>query len=208
MLKYPNENINDLALDYMKNKYGEEFEYFSPYGDSTTGSHQLLVKNDNYPNQNILVKIDNYKKKEKEYYDNYLAVKYRIDVKDWLKEKASSIYGDANVFMEVCISPLSSSLSPDASFETYFSDSTAEIHPIIEIKESAYETAEKLNALADMIRDNSGCYYVSVVFVADNEYGLSDYNDMKDRMGSGDYIHCAKITGDESDYKIRWLKEE
>lgn len=208
MFKYPSKNINDLALDYMKDKYGEEFEYSSPYGDSTTGSHQLLVKNENYPNQNILVKIDNYKKKEKEFYDNFLAVKYRIDVKDWLKEKASSVYSDANVFMEVSISPLSSNLLPDSSFETYFSDPSAEIHPIIEIKESDYESAEKITALADIFKDNSGCYYASVVFVADNEYGLSDYDDMKDRMRSGNYIHCAKITGDKSDYEIRWLEEE
>lgn len=208
MFKYPAENINDIAIDYLEKKYDKEFEYSAPFGDSLSGTHQLIAKCDELPNQSILVSIENYNSKDRIFFDNYLAVYYRFDTSDLIKEIAKQTYNEVNVFYKVSTTVLSPELSADASFEVYLSDSSAEIHPVIEVKASCYGSAEKIKELADNIMKRCGCYYVSVVFVDDDEYGLSDFEAMKSRMGSGNFVHCAKITGDLNEYEVRWLEEE
>jgi len=88
------QNINVVALAYMEKKYRENFEYAFPYGDSMTGTHQLLVTCASFPEQNILVRIENYRREDKVFLDNYVAVKYREETIGFLQDCANQVFGE------------------------------------------------------------------------------------------------------------------
>lgn len=56
-------DINSLAIDYMEDKYGEQFIYVEAYGDSMDGTRSFFVVSESFPDEKILVEIEDYTQK-------------------------------------------------------------------------------------------------------------------------------------------------
>ena len=202
------ENINDAALAYMEQKYGEIFEYSAPYGNSMTGTHQLLVKCARFPDQDILVRIENYKREDKVFLDNYLAVKYREDTIEFLSDCANQVFGEARIYYDVDYQALSPELSADAAFNAYLADTRVPLNIMVEVKASDFVSEDQAQQIAELIAANGTYYYISIMIVNDGEYGSYDSKTLEKQMSLGNYAHCAKITRLDGEIRVRWLEKE
>lgn len=208
MQRYPKDNINEVALEYMQQKYGEEFEYYAPFGDSMTGTHQLLVKCDSFPDQSILVSIKNYRKDDRVFLDNYLAVKYHDDTERLLKEWAEQVFTEANVFFDVTDQPLPAELPVNATLEEFLSDTTVPLTFLVEVDKDHFTSKDQIRQLIELISEYESRYYLSVLVVENDEFGAENSQVLDDKMYRGDYIHCAKVSKVTDEVRIRWLEEE
>lgn len=202
------QNINVVALAYMEEKYDEKFEYVAPFGNSMTGTHQLLVRCSSFPEENILVRIENYRRGDKVFLDNYLAVKYREATIAFISDCANQVYESASVFYDVDLQALSPDLSTNASFEEYLADTLIPFHIIVELKESDFLSKDRVQQFAELVAQHGSSYYLSLVFVNDADYGATDVNTLKQRMALGNYVHCAKVTHFSGVFEFRWLEGE
>lgn len=200
------QNINLVALAYMEEKYGENFEYVAPFGNSMTGTHQLLVKGSRFPEESILVRIENYRLPDRVFSDNYLAVKYREATLAFIRDCVNQVYGSASVFYQVSLQALSPELSVNATFEEYLADTRAPLHIMVEIKESDFLTKDHALELTERIARHGSSYFLSLVFVEDAGYGAVDADALEERMASGNYVHCFKATHFSGIFEFRWLE--
>jgi hypothetical protein len=208
MRKNPTQNINAVALAYMEQRYGEKFEYVAPYGDSMTGTHQLLVKCDSFPEQSILVRVENYRREDKVFLDNYLAVKYREKTVEFLTGCATQVFGDSNVFYDVELQTLSPDLSKDASFSEFLADTSVPLNVMIEVRANNLGSDDQARQIADLIAANGTRFIMHIVSLSDTDYGIYDEDALEQQISLGNYAKCAIITKIASDIRVRWLGKE
>lgn len=170
-------DVNEEALLRLKNKYGEEFEYAQPWGNSMSGTRQFLAKC-NSLDELVLVQIENYKTENKVFKDNYIAVRYKQNVINFLQEKANETFGEANVFYEVTRDGLPETLGADATFEEYFK--VADILFRLEVNESNYNSTEQIKKFANAVYDKVplGKLTGSIMVMPEAEYGIYDAGDL------------------------------
>ncbi|MDR2670383.1 MAG: hypothetical protein LBC26_01510 [Oscillospiraceae bacterium] len=204
----PMQNINGAALAYMEQKYGERFAYAAPYGDSMTGTHQLLVTCASLPDESILVRVENYRRDDKVFLDNYLAVKYRGDTAAFLQSSADQVFGDATVFYDVDMQALSPELSANATLDDFLADTRVPLNVMVEVKAESTAYKDLAQQFADLLAVKGSHYYLSIVFVDGDKYDVTDSKALEQLMVSGEYSHCAKITRLGDEIKVRWLEEE
>jgi hypothetical protein len=203
------QNINDVALSYMEQKYNEKFEYSAPYGNSMTGTHQLLVQCAGYPGENILVRIENYKhEEERVFLDNYLAVKYRKDTTAFLLSCANQVFGESTVFYDVANQGLSPDLPVSATLNEFLADTRVPLNIMIEVKVSNFTSESQAQLVAERIAAYGTYYYLSIVILDDSVYGTHNNKTLEARMATDDFIYCAKITRLDDEIQIRWLEKE
>jgi hypothetical protein len=196
-----NQNINDVAIEYMENKYGEKFEYSAPYGNSMTGTHELLVTCESLSNQQILVQIENYRSEDKIFRDNYLAVKYHQQTVDFIHDCAVKHFGEAEVFYEATKDGLSTELSANASFNEYLADTRVPLNFSIGTKASLFTSEEQAEKLAEALAVYGTRYIAVLASVADEDYGKSGEDD------SMNFVKRVQLTKLDENIEIDWLKK-
>ena len=207
--KEPKLNINDVALLHMEEKYGEKFEYVRPWGDSMSGTRQFMAKCESFPDQEVLVQIENFKDEEKQIFrDNYLAVKYREQTAAFFNDCATSVFGDANIYYEVANDGLSPDLPPDATVQEFLADTRVTAIVIIEVKQSSFTADEQAEKVAELIAQSGLNYHMMVVVMDDSVFGTFDRKALGKELSLSRFIHCAEITSRDGNTKIRWLDRE
>ena len=196
------QNINDAAIKYMENKYGEKFEYSEPYGNSMTGTRELLVTCASLPNQKILVQVENYKQSNKIYRDNLIAIKFRQQTVDFIQDCADKQFGEAKVFYDVARDGLSPNLSANASFNEYLSDARVTLNISIRTKASLFTSEKQAIQLADALAAY-GTHFITVLSsVSDEDYGKSNENESINFVWR---VQLSKLSGN---IEIDWLEKE
>jgi hypothetical protein len=210
MRKNPTQNINAVALAYMEQRYGEKFEYVAPWGNSMSGTHELFVKCESLPEQKILVQIENYKKTDKVFRDNYLAVEYREDTVAFFKNCVEQIFGEAKVFYDVATVGLSSELSANATFDEYFVDSSGFISIYIVVKASSFITKEQFQNVTEPILSTCKVGHLNLILAAvdDSEYAELTDDALKEQVVSRKFVRCARLTKEGGIVRIEWLGED
>lgn len=184
-------NINELALAYMENKYGESFTYLAPWGNSMSGNREILVTCESFPNEPILVQVENFKSANKVYRDNFHAVKFQNDVVDYFEAIACDYFGTVNVFHTPSKIALSSGLSADTDFETYYSNPSTVVSVLIEIKSSNFIDSSDLEDYMKNISDTHGLVTISFVVVNDDIFGSMGRDELNDLVAQGNVIFSA-----------------
>lgn len=204
------QNSNDAALVYMERKYGEKFEYAAPWGNSVTGSHELIVTCESLAGQDILVKISNYKRADRVFQDNYPAVKYCGETADFLKQCAKEAFGDAKVYYDVAKRALSPGLPADASFEEYFADEEGHISAYIAVRASSFTAREQAERVTEPLLSACGAGYLSILLavVDDAEYESLDGDTLGNKVVLRQFVHCARLTREGGDTRLEWLGED
>lgn len=202
------QNINDAALAYMEQKYSEKFEYVAPWGNSMSGTHELIASCASLPGQEIFVQIENYKQDDKVFRDNFLAVKYSQQVIDFICDCVDMEYGVTNVFYLASAKGLSSELPSNASFEEYLADPRAQLSFTIEAKASSFVSENQAQGVADLIAASGMKFLLRIVFVNDDEYGTFTMSSLGDQIVLNKYVYCVRITNLDGDIQIEWLRKE
>jgi hypothetical protein len=201
-------NINDEGLEYMEQKYGEKFEYSGSFGDSMSGTHQLLAKSASFPDQNIVVRIENYrsKKKDRVYRDNYLAVKYHTEYTELFQTYATEELGEAYVLCDINTLALPVELPYNATLYEYLADTSVPLAIMVEVKESSLKSEDQVQRFAERIAANGSYFNISFVIVEDSEYSATDIKTLKGLVDSSQYVRYAMISNrDDNGIRIRWL---
>jgi hypothetical protein len=189
----------------MEQKYGEKFEYSAPFGNSMSGTRQLLVKGENFPDQNIVVSIENYRSRDRVFRDNYLAVKHHAAYTELFQNYASDEFGEATVFCRISTLALSPELSANATLYEYLADTSAPLRIMVEVKESDFTSEEQAQRFAERIAENGAYFSISIVVVDDSEYGTFDIYTLDELIGLKKYIRFAMITRlDSSGIRLDW----
>lgn len=197
-------DINTQALEYMEKKYGEKFEYSAPYGNSMTGTHQLLVKCASFPNQDILVQIENYRKDNKIFSDNYLAVKYRNDTIEFIQKCANKQFGESKVFYNVAKDSLSPKLSANASFNEFLADTQVPLNFSIRTKASLFTSEKQAIQLAESLAVYGTHFDLVLASVKDQQYN----NNKNDSNSDLNFVWRVQLTNLSGKIEIEWLRKE
>ena len=208
--KSPTQNINDVALAYMEQKYGERFEYVAPWGNSMSGTREFLAKCDSLPRQEVLVQIENYRNEDKIFRDNYLAVKYREDTIDFILNCANQVFGETTVFYDVAKMALSPELPVNATFDDYFADPRGFVSVSIEVKSSDFVSKEQAQKVIDPIATACKADYLGIiiVIVEDDKYGTFDIDSLGEHVVSRQFVQCVRLTRQNGSTFTEWLGEE
>lgn len=201
-------NINDVALAYMEQRYGGDFEYDVPWGNSLSGTHELLVKCDSLPDQQILVQIENYKQEKKIFRDNYLAVKYQAESIEFFHNCATEVFGEANIYYEIAMDGLSPELPADATLTEFLADTRVPLVIMVEVKASDFSSEEQAEKVAELIAENGTYFYLTVVIVDDSVYGTLNRKSLNERIALRQFVHCANITKIDETIQTEWLGRE
>ena len=202
-------NTNDAALEYMEQKYGEKFEYEAPWGDSMTGTHELLVRCESLKGKDIVVAVSNYKSEDRVFQDNYLAVKYYDETVGFLNKCANDVFGDSKVYYDVARSALSPELPADASFEEYFADESGFISAYIAVKASSFTSEEQDEKVMEPILEACGARYIGVLLVVvdDAEYEILEEETLTKKISRRQFVHCARLTKQHGEAVLEWLED-
>jgi hypothetical protein len=201
------ENINDDALAYMEQKYGEKFEYVSPWGSSYTGTHQLFVKCKSIQSEEILVEVEK-TESGNTFRDNMLAVKYQQDTKDFLLQCAETIFGQAKILYEPTQECQSESLPATASFAEYLADTRAAIMPTIVVKTSALSSKDQADELAQLIAASGVRFLISLSVVSDSDYEAGNWQSLSDFLAGKYESTGATIANSNAQIEIAWTGED
>lgn len=200
-------NINTVALEYMEQKYGEPFEYVGPWGNSMSGTHELLARCDSLQ-EPVLVEIENYREDDKVFRDNYIAVKYKQQTADLLQECAESVFGEANVYYEVRKIVMSDGITADATFEDYLADTSGPLAAFIEVKGSSFSDRSEAELIGRSILEHIASFDVMLVAIEDSVYGTLDRDGIKDRITHREFEQCAEIYSTKSEVQVHWMEKE
>ena len=169
-------NINAIGIRYVEDKYNDNCKYVGPYGDSMTGTREILVKC-NKLEKNIVVKIENYKHKlQRKFSDSYLSVKYENDTILLIEELvAKAGLGESIIFLDS--SKKVSALNANISFEKFIKSSKIKYSFIVEIKKSKFLGEEQIEKLKNLLVENNFQFSSVIAIVDDTKFGL--YNESK-----------------------------
>lgn len=144
-----------MVYDYLEDKYGETFEYSSPWGNSLYGDHELFVTCDS----SVYVVVKDYSKTTRTFHDNYVAVMYEEQTEQFMRDCIGEFFNDFHLYYDTPFEPCADDLNKQSTFEEYISDQTYVMHisvavPIdsIENREQILKMAEKLGSYGTRFR--------------------------------------------------------
>lgn len=198
-------DVNDVALEQMERKYGEKFTYEGPFGDSMSGTRQLLVSCASLDGL-VLVEVENFRKGPEIYRDNYFAVRYREETETFLRQCAEEEFGEVKVSYIVRQIALSEDLPADASFEQYLAGGGVPLSFYIGVKESGYTSKEQVQRMAERIGASGAEFYMSFLVLKDGAFDALDASDLEQTQSKKNYVRCATVNGLGRSVQIRWLE--
>jgi hypothetical protein len=191
-LNLPPKDTSEYALSALKEKYGMEFRYLSPWSSSMGKNHQFLATCDGLPGQKILVCVENFRDKNaRSVSDNVLACRYAQETEDYLRGCAEDTVGSCRIFYSPAMKPLPSSLSADLSFERFLSESGVTVSATFEFKASDFQTQEQARVLAQRIADTGVRANLTFIAFPDELFGTMDTEQLKTKVATGDYVRYA-----------------
>ena len=191
----PKQNVNELALEYMEQKYGEKFEYKAPAGSSYTGNRTFLATCESFGDQTVVVQIVNYKTDERQFRDNYLEIKYADRMFDYLSQIVNNRFGESKIYYGSAGKPLSADLPANATFEEYLMDPSGTINAIFVVKKSDYKDMNQLSEIMETISSNcaAGSMSINLIVIEDSKYIDCNLDKARDYSIRENYFAKGKI---------------
>lgn len=200
-----NPRINEIALAYMEEKYGEVFTYAGPTGDSLSGTHALLVRCDSLP-EAVIVQVENYRQEDKVFLDNFLAVKYKQETINFLQGHADTVLGEANVFYEP--RRLGSDLPADTDFTGFLASEQIPLLFNVEMKASSFRDRSQMEAMAEAVAQECTRFQLLIVVLEDDDYGTMDWRGIGDLITQGKFVQCVEFRNLGEGLEAFWSEKE
>lgn len=196
------------GLKYLQEKYGEEFTYAAPYGDSMSGTKEFLTTCASLPGGKILVQIENFRSDNPIYRDNYLAVKYQEQTIDMLKKCAASQNANANIYYEARKNGQSENLPATATFEEFLLDGRSEAIAVVEIKASEYINRTQIEQICNSCAENNSNMYLLVIVVPDDLFGTMSRKEINSFVSTGRSVTYVSAYIRNSAVSFGWHNED
>ncbi len=202
-------SVNEMALEYLEEKYGEKFEYAAPAGSSYTGTRAFLAKCGSFGDNRILVEIEDFKDEEKRVIrDNYLVVKYADEMSDYLSGLVNEQFGECKVWHGNNHTS-SANLPANASFDEFLKDPSNQLFGWIVVKKSDYNDRSQLAEILETITAECAAEDISISVVVLDDLKYADCNSEKARDYSirGDCFAKGEILRGEGSTSIDYYGE-
>ena len=203
-------NVNELALEYMEQKYGEKFEYKAPTGSSYTGNRTFLATCESFGDQTVVVQVVNYKTDERQFRDNYLEIKYADRMFDYLSQIVNNQFGESKIYYGTVGRPLSADLPANATFEEYIMDPSGTINAIFVVKKSDYKDMNQLSEIMETITSDCAAGRMSIVLlvIEDSKYIDCTLSKARDYSIRENYFAKGEILRGDGDTDIDYYGGE
>lgn len=190
------EECEEFAIQKLKEKYGEEFEYDSTVPNQicystfcSPAKFYMKTTNPNSPlyNKKIYVRIENAKEENKILYDDYVAIKYEEKVQEMVESLAKKYFTNIRFFHSTNLS-LSDDLTSKTTLEEYMLDDSTMVRGLIEIKESDFDSTKINQFFEDWFDKIADTYFLLIVSKNEN---FGNYSE--------DYLREIKVKRDYSE---------
>lgn len=192
---FSKKNVNDLAVDYMTKKYGEEFTYSGAFGTdyATPGIHKLLVKCASFDGDILVQAEKDGKGNWTVFSDNYIAHKYKDEMKTTLRELASACWAEVKVVYSVETRTLNPQLPADADFDTYVRDAGTLTYASVVVPSSDPLDPQIVDGFARQLSQRVPNGDVWLVALTPNDYKRIDEETTSWISGADGYRYRANI---------------
>ena len=163
----------DEILEYMNEKYDEEFTYIRPADvyQPTKESFEIFMASDKYPDEEIFAKcIYNSETGEKRFLDNYVSYIYEDEVRDLLTELTQEVYADAKVrYVPLYWTASTNSDEDIPTLEQYLSRTYSSISYMILLPDEHDVTLykEEMNALIEKLEEKKVVCSITIAYSND-----------------------------------------
>ena len=202
------QNINEIALLYMEQRYGIRFEYSEPWGNSLSGTREFLATSESLPNQQVFVQIENFRDDDRIFRSNFLAVKHEAETIYFLRNLTAQIFNEANVYYEAAHDGLSPSLPANATFYEFLADTCVPLNIMVEVRERSFTSREKVGALAELIAASGAHFHLTVVIVDDDLFGTMNRQALNWQISLRQFVYVASVTNRGLGMHIEWIGDE
>ena len=132
-------DINEGALEYMEQRYGETFKFVGAHGlFYSKNSRSIMVSCASFPGKEIRVDIIKDGKNEK-YRDNYMRYYFADQVNEFILNIAKEYFDDVTFRISIFASTIDSSIDFETTFEEYIHNKYS-VYGHMEIGESNEDT--------------------------------------------------------------------
>ena len=159
----------DKMLDYMNEKYDDEFTFKSPFGGGAgADTKQMIVSSKKYPEYDIWVE---YSYNNNEFYDNYTDYKFKKEYEKCLSNEIEAVLNcEASVVREIATSGCYATFDKNVSFNEYMNSYEQISDFTAVIKHADISNKSKIEAaLSSVFGKYSSGFYGNVYFVEENE---------------------------------------
>lgn len=139
-----------MVYDYLEDKYGETFEYSSPWGNSLYGDHELFVACDSL-DSSIYVLVKDYRETTRTFHDNYVAVMYEAQTEQFMRDCIREFFSDFHLYYDTPFEPCADDLNKQSTFEEYISDQTYVMHISVAVPIDSIENREQILKMAERL---------------------------------------------------------
>ena len=139
-----------MVYDYLEDKYGETFEYSSPWGNSLYGDHELFVTCDSL-DSSVYVLVKDYRETTRTFHDNYVAVMYEEQTEQFMRDCIGEFFSDFHLYYDTPFEPCADDLNKQSTFEEYISDQTYVMHISVAVPIDSVENREQILKMAEKL---------------------------------------------------------
>ena len=202
----PQMTLHEMALSQMEARYGITFEYHAPFGDSLSGTHMFLATTDSFPGQVITVEIENFRYSDRLFLNNFLAVKHRNETIEFLHNRVTKVFNEANIFYEVARRGLSQDLPPDATLEEFLADTRIHLIVMVEVKESEFISDDDAIRVAELIAESGANFVLRFIVVDDDLFGSFTRESLGGLIPLRHFVRGASIAHFDGYIETIWME--
>ena len=188
-------NATGAALDYLEQRYGQEFVYSGPWGVGYTNlSVKQFLARPVEEQRDVLVRAA-YEDDGYTFQDNYLAVKYEGEMRQALQQAAESAFETACVFYEAATIALSSELPADATFAQYSQDDSSSIIATVAVPE-CQDGQGRTETLEEALKKAGIHGLIRLVVLSQEQFDSATAESVRATIGKETYVRYAVLTID------------
>lgn len=168
----------EQMIEYMEEKYDDEFEYYDSFGGSATRKNCLLIS-EKYPDDHITASFS-LEDGQIVYRDNYTHCRYREDTEKYLKDMLEKHFG---VDVIISYSPTSTGTVNNFTYATSFEEFVMSVESVLDCKvvvSEKFEITDKSKILSEIegMISESGLKLDLDIYFAKDENTFKSYDDM------------------------------
>ncbi len=163
----------DDCINYMVEKYGENFTYIEPYSDyQSNNSLKIIVQSESMPDSRVLV-VSERVNDTILFHDNYIAEKYKEETFNLLQKLSDTVYGDCKVLYTVHEGFLPDAFNSSTDFATFISSKSSLIafSVILPPNAESINKEDKIKEFYELLIENRiNCSFKVYYINSNNKY--------------------------------------
>lgn len=187
---YSEKSIQSRGLKQMKKRYGNDVEFTIKFGGPGLGSYDMYLTVEGKEDWNVII---TYFEEDRSFYDNYMSWVLREKVEAVYLPLIYQVYVDGKVYNSPYGGQQSNIYTKNTTIDEYLDTVIASAFNIF-ISSDSSDKQEKLNQLADLMKENGLNIDVTVLYVPEAMMEEISRDNHKDIISKGQYLMWAGYT--------------